>query len=89
MLCLIGQVCPVKVLVWVLELVEYIQQRHLVFPHFLKPGSVPRLAPRLLSTGGNLALTRMSLKLAGLRCATMGALAIHSFTLGFLCTKRL
>ena len=30
--------------------VEYIQQRHLVFPHFLKPGSVPRLAPRLLST---------------------------------------
>ena len=68
---------------------EYTQQRHLIFPHFLMPGSVPRLAPRLLSTAGSLALTRMSLRLVGLKCATIGALAIHSFTVGFLCTKRL
>ena len=81
---LIGQVWPVKVLVCVLLLVEYMQHKHLALPHFLNPVCNLRLAPCLLSTSGSFALTKTYLGLAGLRCATMGALVIHSFTSGFL-----
>ena len=61
----------------------------LVFLHLRKPALGPLPAPLLLSTGGNCALTSMSLRLTGLRWATIGALGIHSFTIGFLSTNRL